>query len=92
MIFWHRLHYLGPGGEDGICKMRIGPSTELSALNILTHTAFRKTFVLRHDSCPLFDVLGYLLALALHDHIFAHNVGGRQKYVQDRNLTAHGEH
>jgi hypothetical protein len=32
---------------------------------------FRKSSVIQHDSNPLFDILGFLLALAIHDDIFA---------------------
>ena len=31
----------------------------------------RKSFVIQHDPHQLFDVLGYLLALAIHDDVFA---------------------
>lgn len=31
----------------------------------------RKSFVIQHDPNPLFDVLGYLFALAIHDDVFA---------------------
>ena len=31
----------------------------------------RKSFVIQHDPNPLFDVLGYLLTLAIHDDVFA---------------------
>jgi hypothetical protein len=32
---------------------------------------FRKSFVIQHDSNQLFDILGYPLALAIHDDVFA---------------------
>jgi hypothetical protein len=49
----------------------------------------RKSFVIQHDPNPLFDVLGYLLAPAIYDDIFARGVEGHRTRVSHRNSAAY---
>ena len=48
----------------------------IGLFEIFDSQGIRKSFVIQHDPNQLFDILGYLLALAIHDDVFATGLRG----------------
>lgn len=70
MICGHRSHCLRLKAEIKAS----GCGLTLLWIGLLEHSdsqGIRKSFVIRDDPNPLFDNLGYLLARAIHDDVFA---------------------
>jgi|ERR1700722_1003264 hypothetical protein len=68
----HRSHFLAIGAETKIpgCGLIFGSVY----LDILTNKALGSRWLFVTTPVPLFDILGYLFALAIHDDVFATGV------------------
>jgi hypothetical protein len=69
MIFWRRSHCLALKAE--MTSLKRGLAFSIGLFKHSGSQDLRKSFIIRNDPNQLFNILGYLLALAIHDNIFA---------------------